>query len=119
MAESNRNAKPAKGKFRGWIDDNVNPILTVLSLAGVLFAAFFWLENHFAKLERLLQLERRVELKVTTDRLQAVQNRLWTLEDRIRTDHHDQTATEEVRKLMEEKDELRKKLEELQKSASI
>lgn len=99
-----------------WVERNVTPLVTLAAFITTLFGGYFWLDNHYAKAEELAQLEQRFEIKLTSDSIQGINARIWQLEDRLQQKADDITAKEELRKLKENKANLERELENLQKS---
>ena len=99
-----------------WVERNVTPLVTLAAFITTLFGGYFWLDNNYAKAEELAQLERRFEIKLTSDSIQGLNARIWQLEDRLQQKADDITAKEELRKLKENKANLERELENLQKS---
>lgn len=99
-----------------WVKRNVSPLVTLAAFITTLFGGYFWLDNNYAKAEELAQLERRFEIKLTSDSIQGLNARIWQLEDRLQQKADDITAKEELRKLKENKAKLERELENLQES---
>ena len=108
---TNGNRQAGDTGLGGWVKNNVAPLVTLATLFSVLFGAYFWLENHYARAEQVAQLEQRFEIKVTSDFLRETNARIWQLEDRLQAQPDDLTAKEEHRKLKEEKARLERQLE--------
>lgn len=105
------------GAFAQWIKNNVTPLITMATFTSVLFGGFFWIEGRYAKADQVSQLERRLDIKVKSDFLQQTQSRIWQLEDRLKAQPNDTTATEDLRKLNVEKEELERDLNRLKEAA--
>ncbi len=95
---------------------SVAPLVTVATFVALLFGGFFWIDGQYARAQQFRQLEQRFEAKVTSDFLQQTQARIWQLEDRVQQRPNDVTAKEELRRLVEEKKRLEKKLDDLEKA---
>lgn len=114
MPESN-NAKEDNA-IAEWVKRNVSPLITLAAFITTLFGGYFWLDNNYAKAYELAQLEQRFEIKLTSDSIQGINARIWQLEDRLQQKSDDITAKEELRKLKENKANLERELEKLQRS---
>lgn len=99
-----------------WIKRNVSPLITLAAFITALFGGYFWLDDNYAKSEELAQLEQRFEIKLTSDSIQGINARIWQLEDRLQQKPDDITAKEELRKLKEDKVNLERELENLQRN---
>jgi hypothetical protein len=92
-------------------------VVPVLVLFGILFSAFFFLDNRYARSENMKQIEQRLDYKIVADQLKDIQIRIWTLEDRYgqNLEKTNDIIKQEYRKLKAEKEELSKKLDLLRK----
>ena len=104
-------------------------ITAVLSLVGIFILGYIYIEKRYALDEELKatqkQLERyaldeelkatqkQLDIKINSDYLKEIRVRIWTLEERIDKNPDDITAKEELRKLKEEKEEVKEKLRAL------
>jgi len=91
------------------------PIGGFLGIIGVIFGAYFYLDERFAKCADLKQLEQRLDYKITQDQHDAIQKRIWLIKDRSGEKPKDATVKEELRKLEEDKARIQKKLDALEK----
>ena len=62
---------------------------TMTALVGALYSGSFWIETRYAKTSEMQAVQSdarftslRLEEKILTDRVAAIQSRLWSLEDR-------------------------------------
>ena len=62
--------------------DKLAPILTVLTIIGMAFGVYFFLDATFAKCAEVKAIERRLDYKIESDTLNTLQERLWKMEDR-------------------------------------
>lgn len=76
-------------------------IIGLITIVGIVFSVYFFVDNKYAKAGEVRQLEQRFEHKITTDSLKATQNRLWQLEDKYGRDI-DKVKDSDVRKEMKE-----------------
>jgi hypothetical protein len=76
-------------------------IISILTLIGMAFALFFWADSRFAKCAEVKAVERRLDYKIESDKLNSAQARLWTLEDRYGS-NLDAVRQPEVRQQMKE-----------------
>jgi len=65
-------------------------------------------DERYAKYDHLCQVEHRLEQKIVYDRINNLQQRMWSLEDRYGAD--EARRLEEYRKLQQEKNLLDRKL---------
>lgn len=91
-------------------------IISILTILGIAFGAYFWLDNEYAKCAEVKKIEQRLDHKIATDYLQSKQQRIWALEDRYpNKDKMPTPVKEEYRQLQEEKKLLEKKIEVMEK----
>jgi len=83
-------------------------ILTISSAVALLFS----LDSRWAKAAELKKVQYRLEQKIQQDRVDALQERLWKLDDRFERDMP-QAVKDEYRKLEKEKIELEKYIEKV------
>ena len=83
---------------------------TLLLVTGAAFSIFFFNEARYADSGTLEQVSVRLEQKIVSDQLTAIQGRIWALEDRHRGKTMPTTVFEEYRLLLEEKKRLTKQL---------
>lgn len=76
-------------------------IIAVLTLISMAFGVFFWVDTRFAKCAEVKAIDRRLDYKIESDKLNATQARLWTLEDRYGSDP-DKVQNPEARQKMKE-----------------
>jgi hypothetical protein len=65
-------------------------ITAVLTLIGMFFAAFFFIEQRYTQKDetkrisqQLLLLDRRLEQQINSNKMQSTQDRIWQLQDKI------------------------------------
>ena len=75
--------------------------ISILTLIGMAFGVFFYLDTHYAKCAEVKAIERRLDYKIESDKLNATQDRLWTMEDRYGPDP-DKVVDPTVRQRMKE-----------------
>ena len=73
-----------------------------------LIGSIIAVDTRYAKSARLEMVELRLDQKIVVDRIQALQERMWKLEDRYGKDQAQQM--EEYRRLCAERDMLMKKV---------
>jgi hypothetical protein len=68
----------------------VAEITALLTLIGMFFAVFFFVEKRYAQKDeikrislQLLLLDRRLELQINSDKMQSTQDRIWQLQDKF------------------------------------
>jgi hypothetical protein len=77
-------------------------ILGVLTILGIFFGAYCYLDARFAKAEEVRAVEQRLDYKIVSDQVQVKQQRSWQLEDRYQEKTMPEAVKEEYRKLKEE-----------------
>jgi len=98
-------------------------IATITGFCTLLGTAFT-VDSRYAKVEDIQeilvhvdQVDNRLEIKIKKDRCNALQERMWKLEDRFGMDvsKMSQTIKEQYRELKKEYDELQSEIKELMK----
>jgi len=90
-------------------------IISILTVVGIAFGAYFYIDNRYAQCEDVKKIERRLDYKIIADQLKSVQDRIWRLEDRNAKEKViPKSVKEEQRQLEEDKNLLQKKLEVLE-----
>ena len=96
-----------------------NTVLTVLvsvgSILGMAFAAYFYIETNYAKAAVVAQVEQRLDYKIKSDQSKEIQQRIWQLDDRYEEKQMPETVKEEYRKIQEEKKQLDEELKEIRR----
>jgi len=72
-------------------------ILGLIVAAVAVVSSLFALDGRFAKSKDVVQLSKRLELKIVQDRADYVQQRLWQIEDRYKDAPMPPTVLEEYR----------------------
>jgi len=90
-------------------------IIALLTIIGFTFGAYFYIEDRYARCEDVRKVEKRLDYKIVSDQLQAVQQRIWQIEDRFKKKEMDATTKEEMRELGMKKEELTRKIKVLEK----
>lgn len=85
-------------------------LIAVGSLVGMCFGAYFFVENRYAQAETVKQLGQRLDEKIKSDRVNAIQERIWKIEDRCLKRPPTDTEKEELRMLKENKEKLQREL---------
>jgi len=86
---------------------------TLIFVIATVFSIFFFNEARYADSALVEQVSVRLEHKIVTDQLKAVQGRIWALEDRYRDKDMPTTVFEEYRALKEEKEKLKEQLSKI------
>jgi hypothetical protein len=86
---------------------------TLIVIVGTAFSIFFFNEARYADSGTMEQVSIRLEHKIVSDQLRAVQGRIWALEDRHRDKEMPITVLEEYRVLKEEKRKLKEQLSKI------
>lgn len=84
-------------------------ILAFMSIGG----SAYQIDKRFAKAEQVQQIEWRLDQKIIKDRVEALQERIWRLEDRYYNEKMPEEVKDEVRKLKHEKELLSNELNKL------
>ena len=79
----------------------MSKIIAILTIIGMCFGVFFYVDANYAKCADVKAIERRLDYKIETDKFSASQGRLWQLEDRYGPDP-DRVQNKEVRQQMKE-----------------
>ena len=85
-------------------------IISVLTIFGIIFGAYLYIDNRYALSEELNKVNQRLDYKIKSDQLNAVQQRIWNFDDRYQKKGMDNVTTNEYRALQQQKDELNKEL---------
>lgn len=81
-------------------------VIALAAVAGIVSK----LDSRWAKAAQVKQLEIRLDQKIDADRINQIQARMWTLEDRYKScDRMPQSVKEEYRTLKDEKERLERK----------
>jgi hypothetical protein len=86
----------------------------VIAILSTVFGLFFWADNRYASGADLKKLEDRLEYKITGDQQKSVQERIWKLEDRYNKSMPPEVK-DEYRKLKENNNTLKLRLNEMEK----
>jgi hypothetical protein len=76
-------------------------IIAILTIIGMAFGVFFYLDSNYAKCAEVKAIERRLDYKIESDKLTTTQGRLWRMEDRYGADP-DKIQDKDVRQQMKE-----------------
>jgi hypothetical protein len=89
-------------------------IVAVAAVVSLAFGGYFYFEHRYALADELQKTNQRLEQKIQQDRVNAVQERMWKIEDRLQDQNRRPTDLEkdEIRKLQVEKDQIEKGLKE-------
>lgn len=93
----------------------LSALVSVITIVGMAFGAYFYIEGNYAKAEEVQKIEQRLEYKIKSDQGKEIQQRLWLLEDRYERRPMAETTKEEYRKLQEEKKAIDNDLNQLRK----
>ena len=78
-------------------------VIAAGTLIGMCFGVFFYFEGRYARAETVQRVEQRLDLKIKADRLNAIQERIWRVEDRVEGRKPTDLEKEELRTLQEQK----------------
>jgi hypothetical protein len=93
------------------IKDCAGSIAAVLSMVGIIFGGYFYIDYRYALAEELEKTKSRLEQKISQDRVNWIQERLWKMDDRHQERKPTDLEKEEIRKLKQEKEQIEKNLE--------
>jgi hypothetical protein len=109
---------------------NTIAIITgILVVIGMCFGTYFWIDNRYAHagdmykvMKAIEKIETRLDCKIIEDQLRAIQQRIWTIEDRYCTNKSEscsngkipQTVREEYKESKNTKEKLQRDLKVLQ-----
>jgi hypothetical protein len=106
-----------------WINDNVAPLVTLLTLIGLVFGGYLFFESRYVKAEDLhkletkfAQLDCRLDLKIRNDVIDQTQKRVWDLQDRLEKNPNDTTVKGDLRELEQKLEQLKQQYAEKVKS---
>lgn len=88
----------------------IKKITGILVLTGICFSVFFFFEGRYALSETVQKIEQRLDNYILEDRYNAIQERIWKIEDRHEGKEMPDTAKEELRLLNAEKTRISGKL---------
>lgn len=102
-------------------------IAAVPAVIGGMYGGGSWVDNRYAHTAEmhdhkaeLILIEMRLDQKIMNDRVNALQNRIWKMEERygpqmeLAKEGRDDAAMEEYRALMTEKHELERQLQNIE-----
>jgi septal ring factor EnvC (AmiA/AmiB activator) len=104
------------GHFRS----RVGFYISVLTIAGMIFGAPYWLDSHYAKASDLKNTDSRLEQKILEDKLNAIENHVWSIQDHYKNiDKAPQDIKDELRDLQSKKDRVKNRLDVLDKQIGV
>lgn len=89
---------------------NLRTIVTLASLVGIAFSAYFYIDSRYALARDLQLVEVRLEQKINSDQINNLQRRIWSIEDRYSDVQMPETVAEELRELKLQLEQLKEKL---------
>lgn len=87
----------------------------ILALLSSIFAGYFWMENHYASAEELGKIKQRLEYKITDDQYKAIQQRIWSIEDRYNGKKMPEDISQTYRQLKSNEELLKNQLMKMEK----
>ena len=84
-------------------------IMSLTALIGIVFSAYFYIDSRYALARDLQLVEQRLEQKITSDKADSLQRRIWLIEDRYRDIYMPDTIAEELRYLKKQLEQLKEK----------
>lgn len=96
------------------VKNSIGVVIAFLAFGGFVWGAYSYLDAQYAKAEDVQRIEQRLEFKITKDRYETIQERLWKLEDRFPDKRKmPSSVLEEYRQLESEKELLQEKIKEV------
>lgn len=89
----------------------IKKITGILVLTGICFSVFFFFEGRYALSETVQKIEQRLDNYILEDRYNAIQERIWRIEDRYEDKKMPEIVKENLRLLKVEKTKIDIKLE--------
>ena len=91
----------------------VNTVIAIAVGFSTLLGTAFTIDSRYAKTDYVEQIDKRLELKILKDRANALQERMWKIEDRYGMEVSDMPddKRDQYRKLKKEYDEIMKKID--------
>lgn len=93
----------------------VTSIIAICSMMGIIFGAYFWMDERYALSEELKQVQQRLDYKIVGDRVNSLQERIWSIEDRAKVKPLDRTAEEQLRYMKQQLQDERDRLKVMEK----
>ena len=90
----------------------VNTVIAIAVGFSTLLGTAFTIDSRYAKTDYVEQIDKRLELKILKDRANALQERMWKIEDRYGMEVSDmpEDKRDQYRKLKKEYDEIKEKI---------
>ena len=90
----------------------VNTVIAIAVGFSTLLGTAFTIDSRYAKTDYVEQIDKRLELKILKDRANALQERIWKIEDRYGMEVSDMPddKRDQYRKLKKEYDEIMEKI---------
>ena len=92
----------------------ITSITAILILFGMIFGVYKYIDTRYALAEEVKKVEKRLDYKILSDQYNAIQQRIWTIQDRFQKKPMDQTTTDELRKLEQGKGEIQNKMDKME-----
>ena len=90
--------------------------LSYILLIAAVIGLPWWFFNHMAQYalcESVKQIEQKYDYKFKVIEIKGTNERIWQLEDRLKTNPNDKSAAEELKKLKEEKVMMKEELQKI------
>ncbi|CAK0763403.1 conserved hypothetical protein [Gammaproteobacteria bacterium] len=91
--------------------------IAFLTLVGILFGAYSYVDNRYALSDTVKQIEQRLDYKIVSDQVNETQNRIWQLQDRYVGKTTPRVVEEQIRELQYKIDSLKEKMKSLERKA--
>ena len=84
-------------------------IITALTLIGIAFSAYFYIDNRYALAKELQLVEMRLDQKITNDEILAIQKIIFQMEDKYQDKHMPESVKDDIRGLRQYLEQLKSK----------
>jgi glycogen synthase len=91
----------------------IKTLISICTLIGIVFGAYFYIDETYAGAEYVQKLEQRLDHKIVSDIYEEIDYRIWTLEQRFKDTEMPLTIKEEYRKLLMKRSLLENELEKI------
>jgi hypothetical protein len=93
----------------------VGSIIAILTLFGILFGTYRYIDSRYALAEEVKKVEQRLDYKILDDQLNATQQRIWIIKERFKNRKMDETTAEEFDKLNKSEKKIQDKINVMEK----
>ena len=102
------------------VKEKIGFYTSALVLAGMIFGAPYWLDNHYASAADLKSTNSRLEQKILEDKFSAIESHIWAIQDHYKNlDKAPPATKQELRDLQDKKDRIKNRLDVLDKEIGV